>query len=244
MSQQINLLNPLFRPQRFSATSAEAMLYGVGIVLGACVLYAVYLNYRLSGLEHEAQTTGQEYQDLGARRDTLTAQQASHTPDARLAAEITALQSQLSLRTAIIDTLKSGALGTTLGFSEYLRAFSRESVAGLWLTGFDIRSAGNQLTLEGRTLGAELLPEYLKRLNRESVLQGRQFSALSLRRPPPPEPDAAATATAAPATLTQPSATAPAAAVPATAVTAAPPPYLEFTITTDSTVSGAGGSQP
>ena len=46
--------------------------------------------------------------------------------------------------------LKSGGIGNTKGYSEYFRAFARQSVSGLWLTGFDINGDGAQMTLQVR----------------------------------------------------------------------------------------------
>ena len=57
--------------------------------------------------------------------------------------------------------LKGGAFGNQQGFAEYLRAFSRQSVNGLWLTGFTIAGSG-ELEIRGRVLEpgsrAELYP--------------------------------------------------------------------------------------
>jgi hypothetical protein len=75
-----------------------------------------------------------------------------------------------------------------------MRAFARQSLDGVWLTGFEIDAGGRELALSGRALGAELVPRYLERLNHESLLQGRQFSSLKVdqrvieRAPPTPLP--------------------------------------------------------
>ena len=95
------------------------------------------------------------------------------------------MESQLKSRREITDALKSGAVGNTSGFSEYMRAFSRQNVSGLWLTGFDIALAGNELAIQGRTLSADLVAVYLRQLNQERALQGRQFAAMRISQPPP-----------------------------------------------------------
>jgi uncharacterized membrane protein YciS (DUF1049 family) len=181
MSQQINLFNPVFRKPEFSFASAQTMLYGVGMVILLSGLYAAYLGYRLSVVQREAQTLAQQYQEATTRRDELLAAQAQHKPDAQLAAEIATLEAKLTARQQIVEILKSGAIGTTAGFSEYMRAFSRQTVNGLWLTGFDIGS--DNFVLEGRTLSPDLLPSYLQRLNQEPALEGKQFAALRISRP-------------------------------------------------------------
>jgi hypothetical protein len=80
--------------------------------------------------------------------------------------------------------LKSGVLGDTKGVSEYFRAFARQTVDGLWLTGFSIVGAGNDISIDGRTLRAELVPGYVAKLRREDVLRGHGFGTLSVQKPP------------------------------------------------------------
>lgn len=183
MSQQINLYNPLFRKRGFSFTSAAAMLYGVGIALAVAALAAVYEDYRAREVAREAHVVDSALKQAQARRDKLIAEQAARKPDPQLQSEIAVLNAQLKGRQEVIDALKSGAVGTDSGFSEYLRAFSRQSVNGLWLTGFDIAAGGNELSISGRTLSPELVPSYLERLNQEKPMRGRQFAALRIHQP-------------------------------------------------------------
>jgi hypothetical protein len=62
-----------------------------------------------------------------------------------------------------------------------LRALSRQHLDGLWLTGLSIGEAGGDLEIRGRMSSQALLPEYLRRLEREPVFQGRQFAALDMQ---------------------------------------------------------------
>lgn len=183
MSQQINLFNPFFRKRGFSYTSATAMLYGVGIAAALAALAAVYEDYQLRAVQTQARAVDQAYKEATALHDQLATELARQKPDAQLEAELAKSDAQLKSRREIIETLKSGTVGNTGGFSEYMRAFSRQSINGLWLTGFDI--AGNELALQGRALSADLVAGYLKQLNREPALQGRQFAAMRISQPPP-----------------------------------------------------------
>ena len=183
MSQQINLYNPIFRKQGFSYTSATAMLYGMGIAIMLVALGAVYEDYQLRAVQARAQAVDQAYKEAVALHDKLAAELTRQKPDARLEAELAAADTHLKSRREIIETLKSGVFGNTKGFSEYMRAFSRQSIGGLWLTGFDI--AGNELALQGRATSADLVAGYLRQLNREQALQGRQFAAMRISQPPP-----------------------------------------------------------
>lgn len=82
----------------------------------------------------------------------------------------------------LIDTLKSGAVGNTSGYSQYLRAFARQTVQGLWLTGFSIQGDAAYLSLSGGVLNPELLPAYVQRLGKEPVMQGKSFGSLQMQR--------------------------------------------------------------
>jgi hypothetical protein len=54
---------------------------------------------------------------------------------------------------------------------------------GLWLTGFAIHGAGNRISIDGRALGPELVPAYIKRLDQEPVMQGKTFAAMEIGLP-------------------------------------------------------------
>ena len=181
MSQQVNLFNPLFRPKGFSFTSAKAMLYAMGIAATCLALAAVYEDYALREVAARAQSTETMHKEATAKLAQLTNEVAQQKPNPQIEADIAALEAQLKGRQEIVETLRSGAVGNTSGFSEYMRAFSRQTVNGLWLTGFEFD--GNDLVLHGRTVNPELVANFLKQLNREQSLQGREFSAMRIRQP-------------------------------------------------------------
>ena len=216
MSQQINLYNPIFRQRSFSFTSATAMLYGVGIAAAIAALAAVYEDYQLRAMQIQAQAVDQAYKNATARHDKLATELTQQKPNAQLEAEIAALDAQLQGRREIIGTLKSGVVGNTDGFSDYMRAFSRQSINGLWLTAFDIALAGNELAIQGRTLSADLVASYLKQLNQERAMQGRQIAAMRISQPPPEQEADKSAPGQKDAKKQKP----------------APPRYLEFTIST------------
>ena len=94
------------------------------------------------------------------------------------------LENELKIAREAMAALKGGAFGNQRGFAEYLRAFSRQSLSGLWLTGFSIAGSG-ELEIRGRVLSPDLVPSYIQRLNREQVLAGRSFARLEMSRPKP-----------------------------------------------------------
>jgi hypothetical protein len=57
------------------------------------------------------------------------------------------------------------------------------------LTGFKVTGDAEQISLSGGVVSPELLPAYIQRLGRESIMKGKTFSTLMMQQS---KPDAAA----------------------------------------------------
>lgn len=181
MSQNINLFPPALRKRRQRLSFALAARI-VGLAAAMLAAGAFYLDYAARELGAELRAVQGVLEAQRAELERLKAQAAARRPDPALEAEIVRLQAEAAQAREAMAALQSGALGAEQGFSEYLRAFSRQSLAGLWLTGFSI-SAGGELEIRGRVLRPELVPSYIQRLNREKVLAGRSFARLEMGEP-------------------------------------------------------------
>jgi type IV pilus assembly PilN-like protein len=184
MTQNINLLVSGVRKTavRYSfATLAKSL--GVALV----VLFAIhfFLQYQVSALTAQSRSLQEALKDHRGQAEKLTGQAAARKPDAALEAEIAKLEGELSQARESMTAIKGSAFGTQQGFAEYLRAFSRQSLDGLWLTGFSISGAG-ELELRGRAVRPELVPSYIQRLNGEKALAGRSFARFEMTRPTEP----------------------------------------------------------
>ncbi|MGH8640124.1 MAG: PilN domain-containing protein [Burkholderiales bacterium] len=213
MSQNINLLGPAFRRQRRALTLAT-VVQCFGVTLAAMLAYHLVLQHQASGLTAELRTAEGL---LGSQRnyvEKLKGKPAAVKPDAQLEAEVGRLEGELKTAQEAVETLQGGRLGSQQGFAEYLRAFSRQSLNGLWLTGFSIAGNG-ELEIRGRVLSPDLVPSYIQRLNREQVLAGRSFARLEMSRPKP-----------------EPAPAAPAKDKGSAAAPAALPRYLDFSLAT------------
>lgn len=178
MSQQLNLFNPVFLRQK-KLFSAQTMVRGLGIVLAALVLMYAFQRVQLSGLE--TQLAEAETQFASTQQQlTRFAAETRRTPSKALEDELTRLEAQFKAQEALLGGLDSGALGDTGGFSRYLNALARQTLPGVWLTGFAATGTEGPQTIRGRLLDAELLPTYLRMLNREEALRGRGFAQLAL----------------------------------------------------------------
>ena len=187
MSQNINLFNPAFRKQRRVLTLGTVVQL-LGITLAALSRYHYTLWQQVNGLTEELRSADGLLKAQRGYVDKLKGKSATAKPDAQLESDIARLEAELKLARDSMDALKGGGFGNQQGFAEYLRAFSRQSVNGLWLTGFTI-TGGGELEIRGRVLSPDLVPSYIQRLNREQVLAGRSFARLEMNRPAPEAAD-------------------------------------------------------
>ena len=182
MPQQINLINPaLFRQRdRLSLKTALIGWLAAALTTGALAGYSGMRNRQLA---NELSAATAAVTQAQSQMQQLAGQVSGRKMDPGLAVEIARMESDVAARDAAVAVLKSGSLGDTRGFSEHLSAFSRQSFEGVWLTGLQIAASGQDIALEGRALSAEHVPDYLRRLNTESVMQGHPFSELMMQVP-------------------------------------------------------------
>jgi Flp pilus assembly protein TadB len=182
MSQQINLFNPIFLKQR-KYFSVLTMLQALGlIVLGSAVFYG-YAVYQVAQLSRQADAMSRRYAAEQARLVNLSNEFARQNSGQTVADELKQVEAQAKSQQLVITTLKTGVIGNTDGYSEYMRAFARQSVSGLWLTAFSIVGDGSQMSLSGAVVNPELVPSYIRRLGREKVMRGKTFSTLQMQQP-------------------------------------------------------------
>ena len=184
MSAQINLYHPRFLKQR------DLLSLG-NVALAAVVLYAV-LAVAAGWASHNAATrreaaTAADAQLRSAKEqvDAATKAAAMRKPSPQLIAELDSAEGLLRRRAEIAGLLESGVVGSTGGFTDYLRGFARQTSEGLWLTGLTIGSGGTNMEIRGSMLNAAALPDYIRRLGAEKVFQGRNFAALTMHRVDP-----------------------------------------------------------
>ncbi len=178
MSQQINLFRPELRKRRellSAATLAAALL----LVAAGMLAYAGHAKWELA-------QAGQRLVEADAGLAKLRGQLASlGTGPARAAAgmalldEVARTGARVKARHGLIETLKGGGIGSAEGFSRYLEALARQRADGVWLTGVKV-GAGAEFTLQGRALDAGLLPGYIRLLNNEEALRGKQIGQMNL----------------------------------------------------------------
>ena len=185
MSQQINLFNPIFLKQKKIFTATH-MAQTLGMVAAGALLLGVYGAVKTSKLAQHAEAGKAAVAKAEARLALATAEFPPRQKSKDVEAEVVRMQAELKALREVKSVLERGELGNTAGYSEYWRAFARQSVNGVWLTGVTVVGAGREIGLEGRALQPEQVPGYIQRLTREAVLQGKTFGSLEISRPGTP----------------------------------------------------------
>jgi len=180
VTRQINLFNPALRAKREWLTG-KSLLNGIGVMIVLLGLYGGVVRWQNQQLTDEANRVGaelsQQQGELARLNEEIAQRKVSKETEVALQRAEAALQGRERVR----EALESGALGSSEGFSEFLRAFARQARDGLWMVGLQIAKSGRYITLEGRTVNPDQIPVYIRGLNGEPTLRGRSFEALNVQ---------------------------------------------------------------
>jgi hypothetical protein len=197
MAQQINLYDPQLEKRR--DWLALDNVAAVALLLLALVAVAGHLaRQELPALTAQAAAGDTQLKALREQVTALGQRVANRKPDAALERELESARLLVAARGEVLGILRQQLGPHAVSYAEYLRGFARQTVAGLWLTGFAYDGASGGMEIRGRTLDPALLPQYIQRLNREQAFQGRAFAALRMSEGKP-EPVAGAPAADTPA---------------------------------------------
>ena len=183
MSQQINLYSPLFRKQKKLFT-ALAMAQALGIVIIALVALYGYARVQVTELAGQARDSDTQVQTGLERVKKIPA--VAPVDEKQLDARIIELEAKAQTTEQAAGTT-TGLRGHQ-GYAEALRALARQRLEGVWLTSITLAGESGDLSLVGKALRADLVPQYIDRLTKDPAMQGRQFSTLAIERQAPAKP--------------------------------------------------------
>jgi hypothetical protein len=182
VSQQINLYNPEFEHQR-KLFGAAAMAQALAVLVAGVLALSYYGERHVAALQAEADLGAQRLEKKKRELDAVNVEFAARQKSPEMEAELAEGESQLAALQRIAAAVDRGDLGNANGYSEYFRAFARQRVEGLWLTGLAITGAGCEIGVQGRATDPSLLPGFLGQLTREKILQGKSFGSLQIGPP-------------------------------------------------------------
>lgn len=181
MSQQINLFSQKLVAEK-DYFSMLAMLQALGLILIGSVLFYAYAVYQVQQLTVQSEEASNRMLAEQARLARHSAEFSPQLAQQMLENELKQAEAEVVAQRELIARMKSGGLGNTSGYSEYMRAFARQTLSGLWLTGFNITGDAVQMRIAGSALSPELVPAYIKRLSQEKVMHGKEFAALQMQQ--------------------------------------------------------------
>jgi len=182
MSQQINLFNEAAL-KAGKSFSAMIMLQGMAVIL-LCVLFVYgYLVFQSGQLGRQLAEVNQGLLVEQGRLASLAAEFSRRHAGLTVEQEFKKMSGELAAQHEIINALQNGVIGNTKGYSQYMQAYARQIVSGLWLTGFSIEGDATQMSISGAALTPELVPGFIMRLNHEAVMRGKTFTALQMQVP-------------------------------------------------------------
>lgn len=179
MSQQINLLNP--------ALIERSELIGTNRILAIISVLFVgmfgYYFYEKSALTELKQQRAQAASRLETSQNNMNAFIANNKPkdDAILNEEISKLVQKEMEQEAMIKATTKTDQHQSQSYAALLRALSKQSINGLWITGLNIDQDAQNLSISGRTLDADLVPKFITRLRAEPALKGKTFTDLTMQ---------------------------------------------------------------
>jgi hypothetical protein len=182
MAQQINLYQAKFRKPRKPLSAFESSL-GLLVIAASVAVYSTLLWQKDAQLAKSAQAVDRDVAAKKAVVDRLTLEMSERKKDAQLETAAVHAEQQVMATREVMQLINGGGIGVQGGYSEQLRALSRQAVNGMWLTGFTLAANADENQIRGRTLDAELVPTFLRRLNSERSLQGQHYDTLSISTP-------------------------------------------------------------
>jgi hypothetical protein len=181
MRQQINLFQPVLRPQR----KPLSLLMMLQLMLVASVAMLAWYGM----LYRQTQQIAAELVEVQALRQQTTqrlAQAAKEFPvrqqNLLLLKSVAELREKVAARRDLLIIIRQRASHNTRGFSGQLAAIARQYNRQLWLTRLRLEAGGLAIEMQGETVAAEEVPRFLMRLSQEPVFQGVGFDHFQLRR--------------------------------------------------------------
>lgn len=178
MSQQINLYTPAFRKEK-KQFSSEAMLQALVLVLVGLMTLYVYARFQVATLARQASAFDEQVR-AGLERVKQIPGAPSATDEKQVDTRIAELDARLRASEQLLA--QPGMSRASTGYVEPLRALARQRVEGVWLTSIALTGDAGELSLNGRALRAELVPQYIDRLTKDPAMRGRRFATLAIER--------------------------------------------------------------
>ena len=181
MQQIINLYQVQFRESRTGLSAKDSLIllsFAVLIMAGLSVQAIFTADNNTEHLGQVKTELAEVEREIASIKVRLDAQLV----DPQLIKSVQQLETHYSKKQEILGLIKKPLNTPQSRFSVLLEGLARQHVSGMWLTHIDVHTGGSQLSLQGSTLQAGLIPEFVARLNRETAYEGREFKKMTMDR--------------------------------------------------------------
>lgn len=179
MSQQLNLLSKDMVADRdwldFRVTSLACLLLFIIMLIP----YG-WSTFNVITLSAQESDISQQLAELQAQLNEEIAKRAPKEPDPTLLMEIQRAEATLNYRQQVLRFLQNSKFVRSQGISRYMEAFARQSRSDMWLTGFVLDDSTGMVEIRGNIQSPQLLTDYIRDMQQESVFAGRSFSTLEV----------------------------------------------------------------
>lgn len=176
--QEINFYDSLAKPNPYSisfdhfwkVSAALIVFFFVISMIPALIL--VYEKHHLISLNSEQIETHHDIQTLLRDSEKVRA--------------VMKIKRSIADYSAMIDEengLKESAAAVHYRISPYLVALAEGSTPGIWLTEISIQNHGRKINLQGNAENADLIPLFIKSLERQAIFSGKSFKSLQITHP-------------------------------------------------------------
>lgn len=180
MRQQVDLLRDGFVQQKVVLPPRQAL----GIV-GAVVVFMILL-HGLLAFQHMRLARQAKLVSAGVatQEDALVRLRTAPVPgeSAVLQQRLADAEAMLRRRQELLATVREKQQPDAARFSAYLRGLAEQARPGLWLTHIELREGGQAVSLRGRTVTADLVPDLLVRLKSATAFVGRRFDEFRVQQ--------------------------------------------------------------
>jgi len=180
-TQQVNLYQDELKKVKLNYSAL--MLTQLSIIL--LIAFSAAAGFRYFQLQqHQASLVEKQQKQKVAMAELqkIQSELSLRKKDATLAKRIINKTKELSNKQKVVGILSRDEFGNTKGFIEHVSGLARQRIEGLWLTQIRIAGGGTNVSLQGTTSKAKLLPKYLQRLSAEKAFAGTEFQSLVMTR--------------------------------------------------------------
>jgi MSHA biogenesis protein MshI len=169
---QVRLLDPesvLGQHPTWGAVLGVRVVGAVSVlgIAGGVALSATATAFNLKADRVEAELTG------------LRTAEATNPPS-QVVKELEGLRQKEAQQRQMQDTLMGSMAWSSQGYSDYLMALGRQTHPTVWITALSVIGDGRDITLVGRTISPQAVPQYLQKLAQEDRFKGRRFAQINM----------------------------------------------------------------